>query len=189
VFGIPDATAWSVHASSPRLTALAAALASATVAYFRLSDAAAHEAPGLVEPPPEAALPSRDVTHPNRKLLVAAALVGGSSYVISAGIAVESNHPGDGYLAIPLAGPWIDLAVRPPCDVTSNCAEESGNRVLLVGSGALQAIGAFMLVAAFVFPETVRLVTLAKNSSGASLTLSPVTLGRQGYALSAVGQF
>jgi hypothetical protein len=168
---------------------LAAALATAAIAFFVLSDAAAQEALPLGQPPPEATLPSRDVTHPNRKMLVAAAIVGGAPYVISAGIAVESNHPGDGYLGIPLAGPWIDLAVRPPCDVTSNCSTESSNRVLLVASGMLQAVGALTLVAAFVYPETVRLVTLAKNASGASLAVTPAALGRHGYGLSAVGHF
>jgi hypothetical protein len=172
-----------------RFAVVAASLGAAGPALLSARPAAAQEDVAIAEPPPGEALPAREVTHFNGPVLVTAAVLGGGPYIMSAGVAIESSHPGDGYLAIPVAGPWIDLGVRAPCEVASNCTTESSNRALLVASGLAQAAGALTAVAAFVFPKTTRLVTLSKNGSGPSVAVAPAAIGRQGYGLSAAGLF
>jgi hypothetical protein len=86
--------------------------------------------------------------------LVAGVVVLGLSYLPTLYVGSESPRDSDRILALPLAGPWIDLAQRPSCTppvVPPNvkipvdpCIEESASRAALVTTGALQALGAIL---------------------------------------------
>jgi hypothetical protein len=65
---------------------------------------------------------------------------------------------------------------------------ENANRVLLVADGVLQTFGAFQIAGAFLWPETVGVPAFVAKS-GASLSLVPARVGRDGYGLSGVGHF
>jgi hypothetical protein len=144
--------------------------------------------------PPEAAVPPaaepavRLTTRPNRAWLATGLLLFGQAYVASIGIAATSPHPGDVNLWIPAVGPWLDLGARPGCASLSDCGTETGLRVLLVADGIVQTFGAFQLVGAFLWPETVT-VPLVTTASGASFSLRPARIGRDGYGLSGVARF
>ena len=83
---------------------------------------------------------------PNRHLLVSGIVVFGASYGAAAVVAGASEHRGDDNLYAPLVGPWIDLADRGHCG--PGC-DDTGNRVLLVFDGVLQAVGAISIISAF----------------------------------------
>lgn len=145
--------------------------------------------PTVVEPaapPPPAETAMHPETRPNRTLLMTGLVLFGAPYVASMGIAATSPHPGDSNLWVPVAGPWIDLGQRGGCN--GDCGNETGNKVLLVGDGILQTIGALQIVGAFVFPETIALPNTAKLGP-ATVSFTPSKVGRDGYGLSAVGHF
>jgi hypothetical protein len=135
---------------------------------------------------PVLASPGQQVTRPNRSMLMTGMFTFGPAYVASISIAAASTHYGDANLWIPVFGPWLDLGARPSCPSTSDCTD-NGNRVLLVIDGALQTFGAFQLVAAFIWPETIT-VPLS-SASRASMSFTAGTIGRRGYGLAAVGRF
>jgi hypothetical protein len=137
---------------------------------------------------PEPATPIRLVTRPNRARLMSGLIAFGQSYIASMGIAATSRHHGDSNLWIPALGPWLDLGARPGCPSFTDCGSETGLRVLLVADGILQTFGAFQIVAAFVWPETVG-VPAVTTASGASLSLMPSKLGRDAYGVCALGHF
>jgi hypothetical protein len=91
---------------------------------------------------------------PNRKLLWASGIVFAAGYVPAVVVAITSSDSADRYLYIPVAGPWVDLAMR-------NCTEPAGvsctNSTLhgagLFFGGLLQLAGLVGLVVAFRVPE------------------------------------
>jgi hypothetical protein len=123
---------------------------------------------------------------PDMRLVVSGAFVFGVPYVISASIASESTHQGDGHLWVPILGPWLDLGDRGPLppDNTSPRDGEITNRVFLVVDGVFQAVGALDIVSGFLFPvERERVV--AKPW----VRVTPMKLGYGGYGLGTVGTF
>jgi hypothetical protein len=149
-----------------------------------------NDAAAATEPTPNgAAEPAVHVTtRPNRAWLATGLFAFGQAYVASIGIAATSAHPGDVNLWIPAVGPWLDLGARPGCASLTDCGTETGLRVLLVADGIVQTFGAFQLVGAFLWPETVT-VPMVTTASGASFSLAPARLGRQGYGLSGIARF
>lgn len=139
---------------------------------------------------PEAA-PHRS-WRPNRTLLMTGLVLFGAPYVASVGVAATSGHTGDGNLAVPVLGPWLDMGARPGCSDSGNgapdCGTETGNDVLLAADGILQTVGALEIIGAFVFPEhyDVTTITTGKNTQ---MTFTPSRVGYAGYGLSAVGDF
>jgi len=105
-------------------------------------------------PPPSRAYDEVRFVTPNRKLLWASGIVFAAGYVPSVIVAIASSDTSDRYLYIPLAGPWIDLAMR-------NCSEPVGVRCPdstlhgagLFFDGLLQLAGLVGLVVAFRVPE------------------------------------
>ncbi len=89
---------------------------------------------------------------PNRPLLITGLVVLGGSYGASAIVGAASSREADDKLFVPVVGPWLDLKER-DCDVNA-CSHESLNKALLIGSGALQGIGAFSVVLSLVIPES-----------------------------------
>ncbi len=132
-------------------------------------------------------------TVPNRPLLHSGIWILGLSYVPAVIVAAESNREGDKRLYIPVAGPWLDLASRSNCPSNVGCSNETSNKVFIVIDGVFQALGAFNIVGAFVFPET-RTVTVgssersATSVSSLSVHLRPIKIGAN-YGVAAVGTF
>jgi hypothetical protein len=84
----------------------------------------------------------------------------------------------------------MDLANRGDCGrIDSPCSNdnETANKVLLVGDGILQGIGALEIVGAFLMPETHYVA--ASSSNGPKVMVGPSHVGRSGYGLAAVGTF
>jgi hypothetical protein len=145
--------------------------------------------PPIVPAPPVAREPAVEfVTRPNRAWLTTGLLAFGQAYVASIGIAATSIHRGDSNLWIPALGPWLDLGARPGCPTFGDCGIETGLRVLLVADGILQTFGAFEIVSAFLWPETVA-VPAGKTASGASVSFAPGRVGTEGYGIRGAGRF
>jgi len=72
-------------------------------------------------------------------------------YLASVAVAAESSYSGDQNLYIPLVGPWIDYAGRPSCpQVPASCA---AYRVLVIGDGIAQDVGALAILASLLVPR------------------------------------
>jgi hypothetical protein len=140
----------------------------------------------VVAPEPVAAV--RLITRPNRAGLITGLVTFGQSYIASVGIAATSRHRSDWNLWIPALGPWLDLGARPGCPKSNACGGEMGNRVLLVADGLLQTFGAFQILGAFLWPETIG-VPAVVTPSGSSWSLRPSKIGRDGYGLVGIGHF
>jgi hypothetical protein len=85
------------------------------------------------------------------------ALIGGLvlltlSYAPSAYVGAQASADYDRALAIPVAGPWVDLADRPACSPPATaykspidpCIWETGARVALVTSGSIQGLATLL---------------------------------------------
>jgi hypothetical protein len=86
-------------------------------------------------------------------------------------VATTSPYDADRYLFIPLAGPWIDLANRPP-----NSPDETWARVGLVVDGLAQALGLGLIIVGTVMhhqPKKPRtLIVPIATSGGAGLSFT-----------------
>jgi hypothetical protein len=91
---------------------------------------------------------------PNRPMLVTGVVVLGGTYAASAIVAAASDRKADDKLFLPVVGPWLDLKKR-DCDV-NDCGNDTFNKALLIGDGALQGLGALTLVLSFVIPESTK---------------------------------
>ncbi len=128
---------------------------------------------------------------PDRGLFLSGFFMFGVPYIASVGVAAGSSHPGDERLYVPFAGPWLDLNSRPQCRTNSiECDTETTNRVLLVGDGILQGLGALQILGSFIFPET-RMVSASVPATALTpkMQISPAKVGPGAYGLSAVGVF
>jgi hypothetical protein len=89
-------------------------------------------------------------------------------YGVASVIAISSTYDKDRLLFIPLAGPWIDLGVRPP-----GTTDEVWARVGLIVDGIAQLAGAVLLVTGFVMrarmPKNVAAL-VTPTSTGLSLS-------------------
>lgn len=92
------------------------------------------------------------------------------SYIPALVVSQVSPHEFDRPLAIPLAGPWIDLATR-DCD---GCDLETLNRVLLVGDGIMQSVGVAKIIGSLFIWE--RRVTTFASIEGDDLPLGVASL-------------
>jgi hypothetical protein len=127
---------------------------------------------------------------PNTVLLTTGLLLFGIPYVSSVVVAASSDHDGDHHLYIPLAGPWIDMANRGGCPVSSNgCDNETTYKVLLGVDGVFQAVGALEIVGAFLSPEKRKITTVPATAYTPEITLQPTKVGGTGYGLGAFARF
>ncbi|MEJ7732654.1 MAG: hypothetical protein WKG00_26055 [Polyangiaceae bacterium] len=97
-------------------------------------------------------------------------------YAASLAVAASSDNPADRYLAIPFAGPWIDLAFRDECragstqpqlddgDATpaakpgacsarSAVRDDDASRALLAANGVTQGLGLLSVVTGILIPS------------------------------------
>jgi len=123
---------------------------------------------------------------PNRELLHSGIFALGVPYVASVIVAASSDREEDKNLYIPVAGPWMDYANRGSCGHAGEptCDKETAYKILLVGNGILQGIGALEIVGAFIFPQT-RTVTVASDRR---LFVAPYYVGT-GAGVSAFARF
>jgi hypothetical protein len=118
-------------------------------------------------------------TWPNRPLLTTGSVLLAGSYVPSVIGAAISDRSEDDNLYIPVAGPWMTL--------TRGDEESGGEKALLVASGAVQGLGALMMLTSFVVPEhTTRNWRLFGQNE--KLQLGPQQM-RAGFGLGAAGRF
>lgn len=114
------------------------------------------------DPPPE----YQEVTDSyNAQMLMTGAFVFGASYGASLVVAGTSDGGrGNDRLYVPIAGPWLALHDRGPCDITkSSCNHETTAKVLLITDGVFQAVGILGMIDAVLQPPTHRvLVRTAK---------------------------
>jgi hypothetical protein len=138
---------------------------------------------------PSAGAQSRETvttTGPNRELLHSGIFALGVPYVASVIVAASSDRSEDKHLYIPVAGPWMDYANRGSCGRVgeSSCDTETAYKVLLIGNGILQGVGALEIVGSFFFPQT----TTVRASTDRRVVVSPYYVG-SGYGLSAFARF
>jgi hypothetical protein len=126
-------------------------------------------------------------TGPNRALLHNGILTFTVPYAVSVVVAATSDRSEDKHLYIPVAGPWMDFANRGGCGHAGepSCDKETAYKVLLVGNGILQGIGALEVVGSFLFPET-RTVS-AKTER--RFLVTPYYAGNGGVGVSAFTRF
>lgn len=137
---------------------------------------------GATEPVIEPSTERR--TLPNRPLLVTGLSVFAASYGAAVLVSALSDRRADDKLYIPVAGPWLDLKHRGCAD--NPCENNTRDRVLLVGDGILQGIGALAVVLSVVVPQkTTRRWYLTGNSD----VLVVPQLSARMTGLSAVGRF
>jgi len=127
-------------------------------------------------------------TGPNRQLLQSGIFALGVPYVASIIVAASSDRSEDKHLYIPVAGPWLDFANRGPCGhaLEPSCDTETAYKILLVGNGILQGVGALEIVGSFFFPET---HTIAAKTDERRVSVAPYYMGTGSYGLSAFARF
>lgn len=127
---------------------------------------------------------------PNRPMLITGGAIFLGSYAASAIVAGTSNTQADNdYLAIPVAGPWINLAER-PCGLGDCGSREDVNQALIIGSGVAQAAGIGLMVASLFVPEN-KERTVAKSAKVVAkpeVKVVPLQL-RSGGGFGAIGTF
>ncbi|MCB9594643.1 MAG: hypothetical protein H6719_18130 [Sandaracinaceae bacterium] len=163
---------------------------------FALAPATARaQVPGpwvAVAPPPPPAPPPQphEESRPILGLAISGAVMLGVSYLVHAllvsplaGCDIDSCQSawGDFRLlgAIPLGGPWAQLALKPP-----SSADVWGP--YLVIDGVLQSAGLLMLVLGFAIRET--RTVMALDSNGPSFAVVP-SMSPDGGGLRAIGRF
>lgn len=121
---------------------------------------------------------------PNRPLLITGTLLLGGSYGASAIVGALSDRSADENLFYPVVGPWMDLSDR-GCD-TRSCSNETLNKVLLIGSGVGQGLGALGMLLSVMIPEktTQHWYLVGNNDVVITPQLGPYVTG-----LAAVGSF
>lgn len=123
-------------------------------------------------------------TWPNRPMLITGIIVLGGTYGASAIVGAASNRTADDKLFLPVVGPWLDLKNR-DCERNA-CGSDTFNKVLLVGDGALQGIGALSVLLSLVIPESTKKPWYLVGDE--KLTISP-QMGSAVTGLSAFGSF
>jgi hypothetical protein len=112
------------------------------------------------------------------------------SYVPSVIVAVVNDNSYDKHLAIPVVGPWLDLANRPPCGGMgeTGCPTENGYRALLIVVGSFQGLGALATLVGLAVPER-RITAAPAKAAAPTVHVLPAQVSRDGYGLSAFGTF
>jgi hypothetical protein len=148
---------------------------------------------------PDEALPGGGRVESTRStgMLVGGIVVFTLAYAPTAYVGFGSTRQADRVLAVPAAGPWIDLANRPTCvppQVPAGvrlpfdpCIAETATRAALVASGALQDLGvAFALLG---IPSHSRIVSTPDRGVGEAKPKPHIGIVPMGTGAAAVGEF
>ena len=135
-------------------------------------------------------------------LILAGSLSVGAMYAASLAVAASSDNPADRYLAIPFAGPWVDLASRdecravaaqpqldagegaPPAAKPNACSargavrDDDASRALLAANGVTQGLGLLSVVTGILIP----------SAKGKTVTIRP-RAGLTSMAVEATARF
>jgi hypothetical protein len=118
---------------------------------------------------------------PNFAIIGTGVLTLAVSYVPAVIVSATSNQSADSSLAVPLLGPWIDVAGRPQCGPGGiRCRVETGNRVLLVTDGLFQTWG--------VVAAVIGIFAKDYSRSSSPVQVAPAQVGG-GYGVTAFGRF
>jgi hypothetical protein len=125
---------------------------------------------------------------PNKTMLKTGLGIFVVSYAASGIAGLASSHDSDGYLLVPLVGPWLDLGNR-GC-ANGGCGDhDTAAKAAIVTSGIFQTVGALLTVGSFIVPEG---TTTTHESHTAALKpevhVTPVSYG-DGAGIGAVGRF
>jgi hypothetical protein len=141
----------------------------------------AQQTPAAGQPPQRETITLHQTYRPNRPLLYTGGAMFLAAYgptVAIAGASDVKDGSGDHTLYIPVAGPWMHLAVTNESDVDT---------FLIASSGALQGAGVLLSVLSVIIPEKVPTATI--QAGGAKFTITPASYGRGAAGIGAVGQF
>jgi hypothetical protein len=128
---------------------------------------------------------------PSRAMLSGGILTLGVTYGAGAIVAATSDRDSDHRLFVPIAGPWMALFDRGDCGGTTgrSCDLETTYKVLIVADGIGQALGATMIIGAFLSPETNTTTRSTTALSKPTFHVSPTPMGAGGYGMLAAGTF
>jgi hypothetical protein len=151
-------------------------------------------------PPPPPGEPPPGQTHaetitekggPSGAMLWSGALTLGLTYGAGVVVAASSSLPADHNMFVPIAGPWMALANRGGCGGPTgpSCDASTTYKVLIVADGIGQALGAFMIIDAFLNPETRTVYRSTTAADKPSVRVAPASMGAGGYGMMAVGSF
>lgn len=180
------------HIALPCALGLAGAVLSMSTAALAGDTTNIIQAPPPAPQPTVVAAPTSEqaagYTGPNIPMITTGIATFGLAYIPAVIVAGESTQSADRNLYIPLAGPWIDIANRPPCGNIGGpeCTTETTDKVLIGVDGVFQGIGAVMTVFGFLTPEHHDVVTTEAKDDKPSIRVSPTRVGT-GYGLGAVG--
>jgi hypothetical protein len=172
----------------------------ALVAFGWVTQARAQPAPLVARPSPRP-VAAETTSPPNMTLLgtgIATFVVG---YGPAVAVGVTSDHDGDGYLLIPVAGPWLDLGNREcdgptivapdgPYELETGriCGTSTFEDAALIASGVLQGFGALQIMGAF-FVSQKRMPSVLEAPRMPPFAIVPTVFGRHGMGAMARGQF
>jgi hypothetical protein len=125
-----------------------------------------------------------DFVVPNPVLLGAGGILFLGGYIPGIVVAASSDHDGDKWLYVPVAGPWVDWATR-GCgsgDNPATCGVSGFDRLALIASGSAQALGVLAMIGSFASPQK-RLV----QQTG-KVNFAPASFGRS-QGIMAYGTF
>jgi hypothetical protein len=151
------------------------------------SESASVTPSGTLTPPP-----SRETTtlyqsvRPNKAYLYTGGGLFLGSYATTAtltGIAANDDRPNvDRNLYLPVIGPWLHLI-----DDGKTASNGTVDTVMVAGSGILQGAGIAMIIASFFIPEKHAAATI--QAGNVKMHVTPMSMGRAGSGLGAVGTF
>jgi hypothetical protein len=150
--------------------------------------ARAADPPARVRPDSAATPPVAPETGPNRLLLASGAATLAFGYGGAAWVGATSSLETDRLLLLPLAGPWLALATRAPCDEPSTgvCGHETTYDGLLVADGLVQIAGVVQVALAFLRRDLRRAVE--PSLFGGHMRVAPARAAG-GLAIAATGTF
>ena len=126
---------------------------------------------------------------PNPLLLTSGAATFAFGYGAAAWVGATSTLSTDRALLLPLAGPWLALATRAPCDGATGgiCGHETTYDVLLVADGLVQLAGVAQFALAFVRRDL--RTWREQKATAARWNIIPTRTPGGGLAIAAVGHF
>jgi hypothetical protein len=124
---------------------------------------------------------ARQSIRPNRPLLLTGSMMFLGSYATTAGLTAAASARGqnaDKDLYLPVVGPWMHL---------SSTYENTLNKALIVGGGAVQAAGLAISILSLIVPEKIPAATI--EAKGIKVNLTATSFGKGSAGFGAVGQF